>query len=112
LTNFFYPQQKLLSKVRTGAKVSKKYDVATTPLARANRHQEVTAETKARLAAIDADLNPAALQRQVQALTSELLTLTTSKAAGRRKPATPEPTGTTATRASGSEATKTRRRAS
>ncbi len=31
LTNYFYPQQKLVSKVRIGAKVSKKYDTATTP---------------------------------------------------------------------------------
>ncbi|MFJ1458687.1 transposase family protein [Nocardia sp. N2S4-5] len=30
LTNYFYPQQKLRSKTRTGAKVSKKYDTATT----------------------------------------------------------------------------------
>jgi hypothetical protein len=29
LTNYFYPQQKLVPKVRTGAKVSKKYDKAT-----------------------------------------------------------------------------------
>jgi hypothetical protein len=26
LTNYFFPQQKLMSKVRHGAKVSKKYD--------------------------------------------------------------------------------------
>ena len=31
-------------------------------------------------------LNPAAIQRQIQALTAELLTLTTSKASARRKP--------------------------
>ena len=31
MTNFFYPQQKLRSKQRQGAKVIKKYDVATTP---------------------------------------------------------------------------------
>ncbi len=31
LTNYFYPQQKLISKVRDGAKVTKKYDTATTP---------------------------------------------------------------------------------
>jgi hypothetical protein len=31
LTNLFYPQQKLLNKQRQGAKVIKKYDVATTP---------------------------------------------------------------------------------
>jgi hypothetical protein len=35
LTNYFYPQQKLVSKVRVGAKVSKKYDRATTPYRRA-----------------------------------------------------------------------------
>ena len=37
LTNYFYPQQKLVSKVRDGAKVSKKYDTATTPHRRAER---------------------------------------------------------------------------
>src|SRR5208337_845025 len=31
LTNYFYPQQKLVSKTRVGAKVTKKYDTATTP---------------------------------------------------------------------------------
>jgi len=30
LTNFFHPQQKLVSKVRDGAKVTKKYDKAAT----------------------------------------------------------------------------------
>ena len=42
LTNYFYPQQKLVSKVRTGAKVSKKYDTATTPHQRAERHNKLT----------------------------------------------------------------------
>ena len=31
MTNYFLPQQKLISKVRDGAKVTKKYDKATTP---------------------------------------------------------------------------------
>ncbi|MDT5353217.1 MAG: hypothetical protein QOJ56_1749, partial [Mycobacterium sp.] len=35
LTNYFYPQQKLLTKVRHGAKVSKKHDTAATPFHRA-----------------------------------------------------------------------------
>lgn len=30
LTNYIYPQQKLMSKVRKGTKVSKKHDTATT----------------------------------------------------------------------------------
>ena len=38
LTNYFYPQQKLISKVRDGAKVSKKHDTATTPFHRAIDH--------------------------------------------------------------------------
>jgi hypothetical protein len=42
LTNYFYPQQKLVSKVRHGAKVSKKHDVAATPHQRANRHPNLT----------------------------------------------------------------------
>jgi hypothetical protein len=112
LTNFFYPQQKLLSKQRQGAKVIKKYDVATTPYSRATGRKEVTAAAKERLVGIDAELNPAALQRQVQALSSELLAMTTSKAARRQKPQAPAPAGPTSPRASGSEATKGRRRAS
>ena len=47
LANYFCPQQKLVSKVRDGAKVTKKYDQATTPHRRAERHETVTAEDKA-----------------------------------------------------------------
>ncbi|WIY82648.1 transposase family protein [Propionimicrobium sp. PCR01-08-3] len=36
--NLFLPQQKLISKTRTGAKVSKRYDTATTPLNRLRHH--------------------------------------------------------------------------
>ena len=50
LTNYFYPQQKLVSKTRVGAKVSKKYDRATTPYRRAERHDAVSGEDKAILA--------------------------------------------------------------
>jgi hypothetical protein len=38
LTNYFYPQQKLISKIRHGAKVSKKHDKAATPFHRAITH--------------------------------------------------------------------------
>ena len=41
LTNYFYPQQKLMSKVRDGAKVTKKYDKATTPFHRAINHPTI-----------------------------------------------------------------------
>ena len=48
LTNYFSPQQKLVSKVHHGAKVTKKYDVATTPHRRAAVHHCVTKQVKAR----------------------------------------------------------------
>jgi Integrase core domain len=108
LTNYLYPQQKLVSKTRAGAKVSKKYDKATTPQRRAERHETVSAEDTAILADTYAGINPAAVQRQIQALTSELLTLTTSKAA----PKTKAPVTTPATRASSDESTNPPSRAS
>ena len=48
LTNYFQPQQKLISKVRTGAKVSKKYDTATTPFRRAIAHPKSPTTAKRR----------------------------------------------------------------
>jgi hypothetical protein len=55
LTNYFYPQQKLISKVRKGAKVSKKHDEATTPF-----HRTITRPNHARGAhrGADPDLLP------------------------------------------------------
>ena len=104
LTNHFCPQQKLISKVRDGAKVTKKYDTATTPHRRAEHHQTVSAQDKMILADTYARINPAAIQRQIQALTTELLTITTSKAGPARKAA--------ATRASMNESTNQTSRAS
>jgi hypothetical protein len=80
LTNYFYPQQKLISKVRHGAKVAKKHDTAATPFHRAIDHPAMTVDRIAALARIHGLINPAATQRQIQALTAQLLTITTSKA--------------------------------
>jgi hypothetical protein len=80
LTNYFYPQQKLVSKVRDGAKVSKKHDKATTPFHRAIDHPTMPVERIVALTRTYSLINPAATQRQIQALTAQLLTLTTSKA--------------------------------
>ena len=79
LGNHFYPQQKLVSKVRDGAKVTKKYDTATTPHARAIAHPEVKASHKRRLTRIHGSFNPAAVQRRIHALCDELLALSTVK---------------------------------
>lgn len=86
LTNYFYPQQKLIGKIRRGAKVSKKHDHATTPYHRAIDHPTMTVERVVALTRTYSLINPAATQRQLQALTSELFTLTTSKAATRTQP--------------------------
>jgi Integrase core domain len=80
MTNYFYPQQKLLSKVRHGAKVAKKHDTAATPFHRAIDHPTMTVEHIVALTRIYSLINPAATQRQIQALTAQLLTITTSKA--------------------------------
>jgi hypothetical protein len=79
LTNYFYPQQKLISKVRDGAKVTKKYDKASTPFRRAINHPDTTADRIAALARTQAQINPAATQRQIQDLTARLHKLTISK---------------------------------
>ena len=86
LTTYFLAQQKLICKTRDGAKVTKKYDVPATPQQRAERHPSVSAEDKTIMEDVLAELNPAATQRQIQALTAELLTLTTSKAAATARP--------------------------
>jgi hypothetical protein len=108
MTNYFLPQQKLISKVRDGAKVTKKYDKPKTPHQRAAASTKVSKEDKAIINDTLVDLNPAAIQRQIQALTAELLTLTTSKAAARSIPQIPTP----ATRASIHESTNRATRAS
>lgn len=108
LTNYFQPQQKLIGKVRDGAKVTKKYDVATTPHRRADAHPSVSNQIKADLNETYAGINPAAVQRQIQALTAELLTLTTNKA----RPSPKATVKATATRASADESTNQTTRAS
>jgi hypothetical protein len=85
LSNYFYPQQKLVSKIRHGAKVTKKYDMATTPYRRAQADPTITATAKDNMAHTYAAINPAAVQRQIAALTTELLTLTTTKAGPKKK---------------------------
>ena len=49
LTNYFYPQQKLVFKVRDGAKITKKHDTAATPHRRAQAHPNLPTTAKANL---------------------------------------------------------------
>jgi hypothetical protein len=79
LTNYFYPQQKLVSKVRKGAKTTKKHDKARTPFHRAIDHSDMTVTRIVALTRTYSLINPAATQRQVHALTARLFAITTAK---------------------------------
>jgi len=80
MTNHFAPQQKLVSKTRIGAKTTKKYDLPAAPYTRVLADTGIVRKAvKTRLAKENQPLNPAAIQRQIQALAADLLTLTTAK---------------------------------
>lgn len=86
-TNHFAPQQKLIYKERRGAKITKKYDKPATPFERVLAdHGTVSQKVKTHLTAENEPLNPAAIQREIQALCAELLTLTTSKKSPKPRP--------------------------
>ena len=72
-TNFFQPTQKLVRKERHGAKVRRCYDTAKTPYQRVLASDKVSTEAKDRLTAIFRTLNPAALQREIYRLQTELM---------------------------------------
>jgi len=85
-TNYFLPQQKLIFKQRNGAKVTKRHDTATTPHQRAVAHQETRKRPIITMNAAFKRLKPAALSRQILALTGELEVLAQAKKAPRSKP--------------------------
>ena len=93
LTNYFLPQQKLISKIRDSAKITKRYDPRpprTGARPRARRSESRQGDHERDVGGAD----PAAIQRQIQALAQQQLTLTTSKASAGRKPPkvrTPQP---------------------
>jgi IS30 family transposase len=76
--NFFLPQQKLLSKTRVGAKATKKHDTAATPYRRALNDSTVDIADKATLIEHYQTLNPAAIQREILALTDALARIVTT----------------------------------
>jgi hypothetical protein len=85
--NYFLPQQKLVFKQRSGAKVIKRYDRAATPHQRATAHPAVRKRPVITMNATFKRLKPATLSRQILALTGELETLATAKAAAHPRPA-------------------------
>jgi hypothetical protein len=77
--NFFQPQMKLVSKARRGAKVTRRYDTATTPYRRALASRKIDAETKAALTQTYLGLNPVALRRRIGDLQDRLLEVNRTK---------------------------------
>jgi transposase InsO family protein len=86
-TNYFLPQQKLVFKQRNGAKVTKKYDTATTPHHRAIGHEQMRKRAIIQMNAQFKRIKPGALSRQILALTGELETMALAKRPAERKPA-------------------------
>ncbi|WP_162293093.1 integrase catalytic domain-containing protein [Actinophytocola xinjiangensis] len=72
--NFFTPQQKLVSKTRHGATVTKKHDTAKTPFQRACADPTTDIHDKTVLHNHYLTLNPAAIRREILALSDALAT--------------------------------------
>jgi len=85
-TNYLLAQQKLVSKQRHGAKVTKKYDRATTPFGRTCARADITTQCRADMETTMAGVRPGELYRQIQDLTSQLEHLALSKAPAAVKP--------------------------
>ena len=85
-TNYFLPQQKLIFKQRNGAKVTKRHDTATTPHQRAIAHEHMRKRPIITMNAAFKRIKPAALSRQILALTGGLEVLAQAKKAPRSKP--------------------------
>ncbi len=82
-TNYLLAQQKLVSKVRHGAKVTKRHDRAATPFTRAIARRELTAASRTTMEATMAAVRPGDLYRAIQELTTRLERMALSKAPAR-----------------------------
>ena len=78
-TNYFQPVVKLVSKTRTGSRVTKKYDIARTPFRRVLESEHINDKIKTRLEVQYDSLNPADLKRKITRLQDKLLKLNTLK---------------------------------
>lgn len=66
LQNLFYPQMKLESKVRVGARYKKKYSEPQTPLERVLASPSVAPEVKEKLRKLEQDTNPFELKKSIE----------------------------------------------
>jgi hypothetical protein len=79
-TNYLLAQQKLVFKQRTGAKITKRHDRATTPHQRALRHHGLSVGSAAAMEATMATIRPGDLYRAIEELAARLERLALSKA--------------------------------
>ncbi len=77
--NYFQPVLKLMSKIRAGSKVTKKYDKAKTPFRRVLESEHIDDKIKKSLKREYVRLNPAELKRNFARLQDKLLKLNTLK---------------------------------
>lgn len=89
MTNFFIPQQHLISKIRNGAKVTKRYDRAQTPYERVLGDGRIDQEIKERLYQQYESLNPAQIRRQMHSLNDQILAITRAKRHKGKEPSGP-----------------------
>jgi len=87
--NFFQPQMRLVSKTRSGAKVTRRYDRARTPYRRIIERPDLPERTKRDLTQTYLGLNPAELKRQIARCQDRLLELARTKQ--QRKEVIPAP---------------------
>lgn len=85
-TNYYLPQQKLVFKQRKGSKVTKRHDKAMTPHQRAIADLKMSEDSIISMNAIFEKIKPAALSRQILALTGKLEILAQAKKAPQAKP--------------------------
>ncbi len=88
MTNYFGPQQKLISKVRKRPEGDQEIRHAEDPAPAGDRARRRRSARQAILVDTNQQLNPASIQREIQDPTNQLLTVATSKKGPGRKPPT------------------------
>ena len=89
LVNFFQPCRKLTSKVRTGAKVKKDYDVAQTPYARLIASNTLSNQESTEITNYYLTINPGQVWRRIDELMHQLRKHATRTDNDGSSPATP-----------------------
>jgi hypothetical protein len=85
-TNYLLAQQKLVYKVRSGAKVTKRHDRAATPYARTSARDDISEATRTAMVLTMADVRPGELYRSIEKLTTRLEHLALTKIPAAIKP--------------------------